>query len=105
MALGVDPDDVRKALRHSTTLISIMHANDEVGTIQPLEEIAKIAHDAGVLLHSDAAQSVGKVRFIVQELAVDLSVVGCTRTLAQERSSLAGSVLLSFRRLVGAVPA
>ena len=54
-----------------------MHANNEVGTIQPLAEIGKIAHEAGVLFHSDAAQSVGKIAFTVQGLGVDLlSVAG-----------------------------
>ena len=54
-----------------------MHANNEVGTIQPLEDIAQIAHEAGFLLHSDAAQSVGKIAFTIQELGVDLlSVAG-----------------------------
>jgi len=54
-----------------------MHANNEVGTIQPIEEIAKIAHEAGVLLHSDAAQSIGKINFTVQALGVDLlSIAG-----------------------------
>jgi cysteine desulfurase len=73
----VDPDDVRKALRPSTVLISVMHANNEVGTFQPIAEIAHIAHDAGVLLHSDAAQSVGKIGFTVRSLGVDLlSVTG-----------------------------
>jgi cysteine desulfurase len=74
---SVDPDDVRRALRPSTVLISVMHANSEVGTLQPIEEIARIAHDAGILLHSDAAQSVGKLGFTVRELGVDLlSVAG-----------------------------
>jgi len=73
----VDPEDVRRALRRSTVLISIMHANNEGGTIQPLEDIAQIAHEAGILLHSDAAQSVGKIAFTVQGLGVDLlSVAG-----------------------------
>jgi len=73
----VNPDDVRRALRPSTILVSIMHANNEVGTIQPIEEIAQIAHEAGILLHSDAAQSVGKMSFTVQGLGVDLlSVAG-----------------------------
>jgi cysteine desulfurase len=73
----VNPDDVRRALRPSTILVSIMHANNEVGTIQPLEEIAQITHEAGILLHSDAAQSVGKIGFTVQGLGVDLlSVAG-----------------------------
>jgi cysteine desulfurase len=68
----VNPDDVRRALRPSTILVSIMHANNEVGTMQPIEEIAQIAHEAGVLLHSDAAQSVGKISFTIQGLGVDL---------------------------------
>src|SRR5215469_2364580 len=73
----VDPDDVRRALRPSTILVSIMHANNEVGTIQPIEDIAQITHEAGVLLHSDAAQSVGKIALSVQGLSVDLlSVAG-----------------------------
>ena len=73
----VDPDDVRRALRPGTILISVMHANNEVGTIQPIEEIAKIAKEAGVFLHSDAAQSLGKIACNVRELGVDLlSVAG-----------------------------
>ena len=73
----VDPDDVRKALRPSTVLVSVMHANSEVGTIQAIEEIAQIAHEAGILLHSDAAQSVGKLSFTVRGLGVELlSVAG-----------------------------
>jgi cysteine desulfurase len=73
----VNPDDVRQALRPSTILVSVMHANNEVGTIQPIEEIAQITHEAGILLHSDAAQSAGKISFTVQELGVDLlSVAG-----------------------------
>ncbi|MGB2901793.1 MAG: cysteine desulfurase family protein [Candidatus Acidiferrum sp.] len=73
----VNPDDVRRALRPSTILLSVMHANNEVGTIQPIEEIAQITHEAGILLHSDAAQSAGKIGYTVQELGVDLlSVAG-----------------------------
>ena len=73
----VNPDDVRRALRPSTILVSVMHANNEVGTIQPIEEIAQITHEAGILLHSDAAQSAGKISFTVQGLGVDLlSVAG-----------------------------
>ena len=73
----VDPDDVRRALRSSTILISVMHANNEVGSIQPIEEIAGIAREAGVLLHSDAAQSLGKIPVDVRALGVDLlSIAG-----------------------------
>lgn len=73
----VDPDDVRKAIRSDTRLVSVMHANNEVGSVQMLREIAGICHERGVLIHSDAAQSVGKVRTKVDELDVDLlSVAG-----------------------------
>lgn len=68
----VDTSDVVRAIRDDTVLISIMHANNEVGTIQPIEEIAAIARTRGVLIHSDAAQSVGKLPFSVDELGVDL---------------------------------
>jgi cysteine desulfurase len=73
----VDPEDVRKALTPRTMLVSIMHANNEVGTVQPIAEIAAIARAAGVLMHTDAAQSVGKIPTHVNELGVDLlSVAG-----------------------------
>lgn len=73
----VNPDDVEKALTPHTILVSIMHANNEVGTIQPIAEIAQLAHAHGVFVHTDAAQSVGKVPVNVQELGVDLlSIAG-----------------------------
>jgi cysteine desulfurase len=73
----VDPDAVRKAIDRGTTMVSIMHANNEVGTLQPIRQIAAIARERGVLVHTDAAQSVGKVRVDVDELGVDLlSVAG-----------------------------
>ncbi len=73
----VDPDDVRRAIRPGTALVSIMHANNEVGTIQPLLEIAEIAREHGVLVNTDAAQTVGKIPFDVESLGVDfLSVAG-----------------------------
>ena len=68
----VDPDDIAAALRPDTILVSVMHANNEVGTIQPIAEIARVTHKAGVPVHSDAAQSVGKVPTKVDELGVDL---------------------------------
>jgi cysteine desulfurase len=68
----VDPDDIARALRPDTVLVSVMHANNEVGTIQPISDIARVTRDAGVLLHSDAAQSVGKIATKVDGLGVDL---------------------------------
>jgi cysteine desulfurase len=73
----LDPDDLRKAITARTILVSIMHANNEVGTIQPIEDCARIAHERGVLFHTDAAQSVGKIATNVNELGVDLlSIAG-----------------------------
>ena len=73
----VDPEAVRRALTPDTILISIMHANNETGALAPLAEIAAIAQEAGVPLHTDAAQSVGKVKVDVEELGVDfLTVAG-----------------------------
>jgi len=71
----VDPGAVRKAIDRGTTLISVMHANNEVGTLQPIREISVIARERGVPLHTDAAQSLGKVSTNVDELGVDLLTV------------------------------
>jgi cysteine desulfurase len=71
----VDPDDVRRAITPGTILISVMHANNEVGTIQPIAEIGTIARERGVLFHTDAAQSVGKVPTKVDDLRVDLLTI------------------------------
>jgi cysteine desulfurase len=68
----VDPEAVRAALTRRTVLISVMAANNEVGTLQPLAEIAGVAREAGVLLHCDAAQAVGKVPLAVESLGIDL---------------------------------
>jgi cysteine desulfurase len=73
----VDPDDVRRALTSKTVLITVMHANNEVGTIEPIPEIGKIAREAGIPFHTDAAQTVGKIPTRVDDLGVDLlSVAG-----------------------------
>lgn len=73
----VDPDDVAAAIGPDTVLVSVMHANNETGTLQPVKEIARVAHDHGVLVHSDAAQSAGKIDVDVTALDVDLlTVVG-----------------------------
>lgn len=68
----VDPEDVRRAIRPETVLITIMHANNELGVIQPIEEIGRIAREAGVRFHCDAVQSAGKVPLDVNRLGVDL---------------------------------
>jgi cysteine desulfurase len=68
----VDPEAVRMAIDRRTILVSIMHANNEVGTLQPIREIAALAHERGVLVHTDAAQSLGKIPVDVNELGVDL---------------------------------
>ena len=71
----VDPDDVRNAITGRTILVTVMHANNEVGTIQPIPEIARITRQRGILLHTDAAQSVGKIPTRVGELGVDLLTI------------------------------
>jgi cysteine desulfurase len=73
----IDPTDLRRAITPRTILVTIMHANNEVGTIEPIAECADIAHERGVLFHTDAAQSVGKISTDVTELGVDLlSIAG-----------------------------
>lgn len=73
----VDPDELRNAITAKTILISIMHANNEVGSIQPIAEIAEIAKAHGIFFHTDAAQSIGKIAVNVDELGADLlTVVG-----------------------------
>ena len=73
----VSPLDLQSTLRSDTLLVSIMHANNEVGTIQPIQTLADLAHESGALFHTDAAQSVGKIPVNVEELGVDLlSIAG-----------------------------
>jgi cysteine desulfurase len=69
----VDPDDVKKALNERTILVSVMLANNEVGTVQPLAEIGKLTRERGIIFHSDAVQGVGKVDFDVAKMNVDLA--------------------------------
>src|SRR4030067_1380019 len=72
-----DPQDIQKAITPRTILITVMHANNEVGTSQPIEEISKIAKHHGILFHTDAAQSVGKIVTKVDHLGIDLlSIAG-----------------------------
>lgn len=73
----VDPEDLLRAIKPETILISVMHANNEVGTVQPIEACAQIAREHGIAFHTDAAQSVGKVATRVDDLGVDLlSIAG-----------------------------
>lgn len=74
---SVSVKSVQKAITEDTILISIMHANNEVGTIQPISEIAEIANENGICMHTDAAQSIGKIPVDVSELDIDLlSIAG-----------------------------
>jgi cysteine desulfurase len=68
----VRPTDLKEALAADTALVSVMYANNEVGTVQPIKELAKMAHDAGALFHTDAVQAAGKMPVSVSDLGVDL---------------------------------
>jgi cysteine desulfurase len=68
----VDPDDAREAITNKTCLISVMHANNEVGTIQPIKELAAIAREAGIYFHTDAVQTAGQLPINVDELGMNL---------------------------------
>jgi cysteine desulfurase len=78
----VNPDDVRRALRPDTLLVSVMHANNELGTVQPIAEIARVTRAAGVLLHSDGVQALGKIPVDVEALGVDLYSVSAHKLYA-----------------------
>ncbi|MBI3470094.1 MAG: cysteine desulfurase [Candidatus Solibacter usitatus] len=71
----VDPDDIRRALRPETVLISVMHANNELGTVQPVEEIARLARQSGVCMHSDGVQAAGRIPDGAAALGVDLYTI------------------------------
>jgi cysteine desulfurase len=71
----VSPERVREAIADDTALVSVMHANNEIGTIQPIAEIAAIAHERGALMHTDAVQSAGKIPVDVRALGVDLLAI------------------------------
>ncbi len=68
----INPDDVRKAIRKDTILVSIIHASNEIGTIQPIKEIGKICKEKGVYFHTDAVQSFGKIPIDVNKMNIDL---------------------------------
>jgi len=67
----IHPEDVEAALTEKTALVSVMHINNEIGTVQPLAKIAALVHEAGALMHTDSVQSAGKIPFDLQELSVD----------------------------------
>jgi cysteine desulfurase len=74
---AVNPKDLERAITHRTLLVTVMHANNEVGTVQPIAEMAEIAHSHGALMHTDAAQAMGKIPVDVDALNVDLlSIAG-----------------------------
>ena len=68
----IDVEELRKSIKSNTILISVMTANNEVGTIQPIEEIAKIAHDNNVVFHTDAVQAIGNVKIDVEKMRIDM---------------------------------
>ena len=68
----IDVEELRKSIKSNTILISVMTANNEVGTIQPIEEIAKIAHDNNIVFHTDAVQAIGNVKIDVEKMRIDL---------------------------------
>jgi len=76
----VDPADVQKAIKKDTILVSIMHANNEIGTIEPIEEIGKICRERNVYFHTDAAQSFGKIPIDVNKMNIDLMTVSSHKT-------------------------
>lgn len=83
----VDLDALRAALRQSPLAVSIMHANNEVGTLEPIEQIAEIVHEHGALLHVDAAQSIGKIEVDSHALSADLLTLAGHKLYAQRASA------------------
>ena len=71
----VEASSIAEALRPNTKLVSVMHANNEIGTIQPIREIAKVCHEHAILLHTDASQSIGKIPAYVDQLDVDMMTI------------------------------
>jgi len=71
----VNPEDIRRSLRPDTVLISVMHVNNETGTIQPIAEIARLARESGILMHSDGVQGAGRIPVDLRELGVDFYTI------------------------------
>lgn len=95
----ISPFDVQKAFRPDTRLVSIMHANNEIGTVQPVDEIGEICRQNNILFHTDAAQSVGKVSAFVDDLNVDLMTIAGHKLYAPK-----GVGALYVRKGVGLEP-
>ena len=95
----VDPEELRRAIRPGTCLVSIMMANNETGTIQPIAELAAIAHERGILFHTDAVQAVGKIPVHPRELGVDFLTISGHKLNAPK-----GVGALWFRNQVAVCP-
>ncbi|NQT72159.1 MAG: aminotransferase class V-fold PLP-dependent enzyme [Chloroflexi bacterium] len=95
----VDPDQVKKNIRQDTTLVSVMHANMEVGTIQPLKEIAEVVKESGAVFHTDAIATTGVIPVDVQELGID-----CLSLAANEFYGPTGAAALWLRRGIQIIP-
>jgi cysteine desulfurase len=95
----IDPADVEKAITRRTILVSVIHGQNEIGTLQPIQDIARIAHNRGVLVHSDAAQTVGKIPVHVNALGVDLLSMAGNKFYAPK-----GSAALFVRKGVSLEP-
>ena len=81
----MDPIDVERAVRPTTILITVMHANNEVGTVQPIAEISRIAKKHGIVMHTDAAQSAGKIPTDVEQFRITSYNVCYTKLLLMNR--------------------
>lgn len=84
----IEPKDVARAIKKNTFLVSIMHANNEIGTLEPIKEIGKICHDHGVYFHTDAAQTFGKMSIDVKKMNIDLLTVSSHKIYGPKGAAL-----------------